>query len=72
MFWALKKLDKNSVLASETVKFEFPIDVLQAQSLLVEADVVTNLTWNSFTLLFTSQNSDWHALLGIVTVWFII
>ena len=30
MFWALKKFDKNSVLASETLNFEFPIDVLQA------------------------------------------
>ena len=28
MFRALKKLDKNSVLASETLNFEFPIDVL--------------------------------------------
>ena len=28
MFWALKKSGKNCVLASETLNFEFPIEVL--------------------------------------------
>ena len=41
MFWALKQSGKkNSLLASETLNFEFPIDVLEAYSLLVEADFV--------------------------------
>ena len=54
MFWALKKKSaKNSVLASETLNFEFPIDVLYAYSFLVKADVVCHKSmWNSVT----SQN----------------
>ena len=32
MFQALKKLSKNSVVVSETLNFEFPIDVLWAYS----------------------------------------
>ena len=34
MFWALKSQEKNSLLASQTLNFEFPIDVLYAYSLL--------------------------------------
>ena len=40
MFWALKKSRKDSLLASKILNFEFPIDVLQAYSLLLEADFV--------------------------------
>ena len=40
MFWALKKSGENSVLASETLNVEFPIGVLYAYSLLLEADIV--------------------------------
>ena len=59
MFWALKKSGKNSVLASKTLNFEFPIGVLYAYSLLVEADIVCYKSlWDSFT----SQNSKTHAL----------
>ena len=59
MFWALQKSGKNSVLASETLNFEFPIDVLYAYSFLLEADVVCRkFMWNCFT----SQNSKTHAL----------
>ena len=39
MFWALKKSGKNSLLAFETLNFEFPIEVLKAYGLLVEAYV---------------------------------
>ena len=60
MLGALESRKKDSLLASETLNFEFPMDVLGAHSLLVENDVVqvTNLTWNSFT----SQNSKTHSL----------
>ena len=40
MFWALKSREKNSLLASQILNFEFPIDVLKAYSLLLEVDVV--------------------------------
>ena len=59
IFWAFKKSGKNSVLASETLNFEFPIGVLYAYSLLLEADIVCYKSmWDSFT----SQNSKTHAL----------
>ena len=37
MFWAVIKGEKNSAVGSETLNFEFFIDVLEAYSLLVEA-----------------------------------
>ena len=41
MFWALKNSGKKKQsTASETMNFEFPINVLYAYSLQVEADVV--------------------------------
>ena len=59
MFWAIEKSGKNCVLASETLNFEFPVGVLYAYSLLVEADIVGyKFMWDSFT----SQNSKIDAL----------
>ena len=59
MFWALKKSAENSVLVSETLNFEFPIDMLYAYSFLVKVDVVClKSMWNSFM----SQNSEAYAL----------
>ena len=49
---------KNSVLASETLNFEFPIDVLKAYSLLVAADVVCHKS--NVKQLYQSQNSKTH------------
>ena len=63
----LKKLRKNSVVASETLNFEFPIHVLWTYSLLLNADVVCHeCNVNSFT----SQNSKKHALFGLFFVTF--
>ena len=38
MFWVFKKSEKNSVLASETLNFEFPIYIGSIYGLLVETD----------------------------------
>ena len=55
---SLQKVEKNSVLVSETLNFEFPIDVLQAHSggvrMLVEADVVCYKS-NMKQLYFSKQ-----------------
>ena len=40
MFLALKKSGKYSLLAFETLNFEFPIDMFKVYGLLVEAYVV--------------------------------
>ena len=56
MFWALKKPGKTCVLTSEILNFEFPINVLEADSLLEGADVVSDKS-NVKQLYFSKQQN---------------
>ena len=53
MFWALK-VGKNSLLVSQTLNLEFPIDGLWADSLLLQTDVVCHKS-NVKQLYFSKQ-----------------
>ena len=54
MFEPLKSREKKSLLVSKTLNFEFPIDVLWAYSLLVEANAVCHKS-NVKQLYFSKQ-----------------